>query len=84
MQQFVDCFRGTTVVYLPIFAAREKLVDGVNSNALATLARQCGVDAYYADSFAEARNLVLAKVTSATDTVLVLGAGNVVDFARLL
>lgn len=83
-QQFADCFRGATVVYLPIFAAREKPIDGVNSNALATLARQCGVDAYYADSFAEARSIVLAKVTSATDTVLVLGAGNVVDFARLL
>ena len=83
-QRFVECFRGTTVVYLPIFAAREQPIEGVDSLSLANFAVQCGVDARYAADFCEACDFVDKAVTSSEDTVLVLGAGDVVDLAYLL
>lgn len=80
--QFAECFCGVTVVYLPVFAAREKPLSGVNSQALASYARSIGVDAYYADNFAQAA--ALAKKLAHGGAVLLLGAGDVADMLPLL
>ncbi len=79
---FARCFCGVTVVYLPIYPAREKPIDGVTSQNLTNFAKQVGIDAHYCDSFDEAKNLVQSIVTK-DDIILILGAGDVVNMAKL-
>ena len=81
-EQFAKCFCNTTVVYLPVFAAREKPIEGVTSQNLAQFARTLGVDAHYCHNFEQARQFV-EKVATTADTVLILGAGDIVEMAKL-
>ena len=83
MVQFAECFSGVSVVYLPVFAARESPIDGVDSVALCRIARSLGIDAYYAADFAEAAATATKLVTSRRDILLLLGAGNVCDMAEM-
>ncbi len=76
LAQFAECFAGTKVVYLPIFAAREKPIEGVSSKLLAEYARSIGIDACYANGLDEAEAQVRAKADSRS-VVLILGAGDV-------
>ena len=79
---FARCFGGTTVVYLPIYPAREKPIEGVTSQNLARFASNLGIDAHYCNSFDEAKAFA-ENITSTDDTILVLGAGDVVNLAKL-
>ena len=81
MRQFAECFCGTSVVYLPIYSAREQPVDGVTSKRLCALAKTTGIDAYSADNFEEAYSIVTKLLCDPTDILLILGAGDVVNFA---
>ena len=83
MVQFAECFSGVSVVYLPVFAARESPIDGVDSVALCRIARSLGIDAYYAADFAEAAATATKLVASRRDILLLLGAGNVCDMAEM-
>lgn len=83
MIQFAECFSGVSVVYLPVFAARESPIDGVDSVALCRIARSLGIDAYCAADFAEAAATATKLVTSSRDILLLLGAGNVCDMAEM-
>lgn len=76
--QFAECFRGVSVVYLPIYAAREAPQVGVTSKALTEYAKSIGVDAVYANDFNQAESIVRTRATADT-IVLILGAGNVVQ-----
>lgn len=82
-QQFATCFNGTTVVYLPIFPARELPLSGVTSKNLRDFALSVGIDAHYCESFLDCKKFVEQHVAQC-DTLLILGAGDVVDFAQLL
>ena len=82
-RQFATCFDGATVVYLPIFAARERPIEGVTSQILAQFACELGIDAHYFCTFDEAKSFV-ERVVDANDTLLILGAGDVVEMAHLL
>lgn len=82
-QQFATCFSGTTVVYLPIFPARELPISGVTSQNLKDFALSIGIDAHYCETFLHCKKFVEQHV-SPNDTLLILGAGDVVNFAQLL
>ena len=79
---FARCFGGSTVVYLPIYPAREKPVEGVTSQNLTAFAEQIGIDAHYCDTFDQAKCFV-ESITNKSDTILILGAGDVVNMAKL-
>lgn len=82
--EFVGCFQGVDALcYLPVYSAREQPLDGANSLLLNNLALSCGLNSYYAGNFDQARAFV-ANNAHAGDTVLVLGAGDVVNLASLL
>ncbi|MCX4286141.1 MAG: UDP-N-acetylmuramate--L-alanine ligase [Clostridia bacterium] len=79
--RFATCFRqADTVIYLPVYSARETPIDGINSFALAKRARELGVNAMYADSFDQAKNIALGIVRK-NDLLLVVGAGDIVGIA---
>lgn len=80
--QFASCFVGTIVVYLPIYPAREKPIDGVTSQNLCCFAQSAGVDAHYCETFAQAKHLAESLVEP-NDTLLILGAGDVVSVAKM-
>ena len=82
MRQFAECFVGTKVVFLPVFAAREQPMQGVTSQRLTSLANKVGAEAYFAKDFAEAYSIACGLVKDKSDILLVLGAGDVVDFAK--
>lgn len=82
-QQFATCFDGTTVVYLPIFPARETPIDGITSKNLHDFAKSIGIDAHYCESFLDCKKFVEQHVAQ-EDTLLILGAGNVVNLAQML
>ena len=81
-EHFATCFCGVTVVYLPIYPAREKPIEGVTSQNLTAFAKQIGIDAYYCDTFDQAKRFV-ESITTKSDTILILGAGDVVTMAKL-
>ncbi len=81
MRQFAECFKGAAVVYLPIYPAREPPIQGVTSQALCNLAKEYGVEAYYAEDFAGAQTTVSKLLRDPADILLILGAGDVVNFA---
>ena len=80
--QFARCFDGVTVIYLPIYPAREKPIDGITSQNLQQFALSVGIDAHYCDSFEGAVQFVEKQITK-QDTVLILGAGDVVSVAKM-
>lgn len=83
-QQFVTCFDGAQeVIYLPIFAAREKPQKGVSSFRLAQLARQTGLNAKYFSSFGKTAQH-LSKTVKANDAILLIGAGDVNNLTKFL
>ena len=81
-KHFATCFCGVTVVCLPIYPAREKPIEGVTSQNLTAFAKQIGIDAYYCDTFDQAKRFV-ESITAKSDTILILGAGDVVNMAKL-
>ncbi len=81
-EHFARCFGGATVVYLPIYPAREKPILSVTSQNLTAFAKQIGIDAHYYDTFDQAKRFV-ESITTKNDTVLILGAGDVVNMAKL-
>lgn len=80
--EFARCFENTTVIYLPIYPAREQPIDGITSQALCKHSKQLGIDAHYCSTFAQAKSLV-ENLATADDTILILGAGDVVEIAKL-
>ena len=81
-REFAGCFGGTTVVYLPIYSAREMPIDGVASQNLSDFAKSVGVDAHYRQTFADAKQFVENTVND-DDTILILGAGDIVEMAKM-
>lgn len=83
-KQFVTCFAQADVVaYLPIYSAREKPLRNVTSQRLATLATKQGLNVRYLNDFKTAARW-LKQTAEPNDLVLILGAGDVVDLAKLL
>ncbi len=81
---FIDCFKGVTAVgYLPVYAAREKPVDGITSENLCMSAREKGINALYFCNFYVARDYIL-KTAKKNDLVLILGAGDVYKLCGML
>lgn len=81
-EHFARCFGGVTVVYSPIYPARERPIEGVTSQNLTAFAKQIGIDAHYCDTFDQAKHFV-ESITTKSDTILILGAGDVVNMAKL-
>lgn len=81
--RFIECFRlADTVIYLPVYSAREQPIDGVTSIRLAERARLLGVNAYYAENFEKAKDMALQSISD-NDLILILGAGDIVEIADL-
>ncbi len=71
------------VIIAPIYAAREQNVSGVSEASLAATLRQVGVEATHGDSFADTA-AKLKALLQPTDTVLVMGAGDIEKIYPLL
>lgn len=83
-QQFADCFtQADAVAYLPVYSAREKPIVGVNSYLLSQQAAAQGINACFLPDFLSAKQWIFGNATK-DDTVLILGAGDVVALADLL
>lgn len=84
LQEFADCFaKADKVAYLPVYSAREAPVAGADSQTLARMAVQRGVDAEYVANFDEAVAWVKRTVNT-DDLLLILGAGDVAEIADRL
>ena len=81
-QQFASCFCNTTVVYLPIYSARESAIDGVTSQNLQKFAKTMGIDAHYCTTFDQAKQFV-ESIATTRDVILILGAGDIVSMAKM-
>ncbi len=81
-QQFVRCFANTKVVFAPIFSAREKPICGITSQNLATFAQSQGVDATFLSTFEQIKDFADGCL-GAKDTLLLLGAGDIVKLLDL-
>lgn len=83
-KQFATCFvHADKVAYLPVYSARETPIKNVDSQHLAQKANNLGIDACFLPDFEQARNWVLRNVAK-DDVLLILGAGDVVEFANYL
>lgn len=83
-KQFVTCFKqADVVVYLPIYSAREKPIKGVQSQRLKQFAVKQGIDAKFFVDFKTVAQW-LKVIAESRDTVLILGAGDVVELFKLL
>ena len=83
-KQFVTCFKRSDVVaYLPIYSAREQPLRFVDSQRLARLATRKGLNAKYIADFNSVAKWI-KQVAEQDDIVLILGAGDVVNVAKLL
>lgn len=82
--EFVTCFnKAHKVAYLPIYSAREQPIEGIDSESLARLAVQSGLDATFVSGFDKAVRWAKETVSS-DDVLLILGAGDVVELADRL
>lgn len=82
--EFALCFKQADVVaYLPIYSAREKPALGVTSQRLAKRAEKLGVNAKYFVDF-DAAAKWLKQFAQRDDIVLLLGAGDINNLAKLL
>lgn len=83
-EQFANCFEGVdNVVYLPIYSAREMPIDEINSQRLARIARQKGINAQYMTDFTSVAQWVTNNL-SQDDLLLILGAGDIYQLADML
>lgn len=83
-KQFVTCFAQADVVaYLPIYSAREKPLRNVTSQRLAALATKQGLNVRHLSDFKTAARW-LKQTAEPNDLVLILGAGDIVDLAKML
>ncbi len=80
LQEFSDAFaEADESFFLDIYAAREENLWGVSSEALAKMTPRGA----YASSYSEAVNII-QKRAAMGDTVMILGAGTVVQIAQML
>ena len=83
-KQFALCFaQASEVAYLPIYSAREKPIRGVDSQKLTRIAQKRKINAKYYPNFNAAAKWI-KQTAKVGDVVLVLGAGDVVEMAKLL
>jgi UDP-N-acetylmuramate--alanine ligase len=85
LEDFTTAFDAADSLFvLDIYAASEKPIEGVSSEALARAIREKGgLDAHYVSSFADAVNLVAATAQD-EDMILTLGAGNVSQLGPMI
>jgi UDP-N-acetylmuramate--alanine ligase len=77
-------YRSDTLVVLPIYAASEKPIEGIDSRSLCESIKARGhKDVHYADGINEALDL-LARIVEPRDVVLTQGAGNVYQVGEKL
>ena len=82
--QFVDVLSKADVVLLyPIYPAREMPIDGVSSEVLCEAIRKKSGNGFSFYTFKDIYNF-LNKNVSSNDLVLVMGAGDIVNFVKLL
>ncbi len=72
-----------TVIFLPIYAAREENVSGVSTRELAVKALEYIPDSQYADSFEAAEKILRSKLDDQS-VLVVMGAGDVTELANSL
>ncbi len=84
-EDFANCFNDAdTILLAPVYAAGEEPVEGVNSEALVSRIRASGHrDARYISSPAEIAPIV-AGIAKPGDFVVLLGAGNITQWAATL
>lgn len=84
-QKFIDCFEGATeVMLLPIYSAREKEIENINSANLCRDINTSGnLPCLYFDTYFEAYYHLINKAQP-DDLVLVLGAGDIYKLTNLL
>ena len=85
MGEFTTAFADADSLFvLDIYAASEKPIEGITSEALAREIRaQSGRDAHYAGSFADAADAV-ANIAQRGDMILTLGAGSVSQLGPMI
>jgi UDP-N-acetylmuramate-alanine ligase len=71
------------VIFLPIYAAREKNASGVTSRELSVKALEYSSNSSYVENFESAEKTLRSKITD-TDMVVVMGAGDVTNLATSL
>ena len=67
------------VVTFPIYSARENPIENVTSENLAIAIKNNGKNCQYASDFSELKSL-LGEISEAGDIILILGAGDIIDF----
>lgn len=72
-----------SVIFLPIYAAREDNESGVTSRELSVKSLEFTPNSQYADSFEMAEN-ILRQSMNEEDVILVMGAGDVTKLADAL
>ena len=80
---FSDCAIDTLII-LPTYPAREKPEQGLSGKQLQEEIAKAGVRACYYMSFKKAKSYLLDKSLADNVSFLILGAGDVEDFARAL
>ena len=81
---FKSCFTGAKEVFVyKVYPAREREEDGINEKELARQLSLSGQKAFSFEDYIEMKNYIDQKL-SKKDTLLVLGAGDIEDFAKML
>jgi UDP-N-acetylmuramate--alanine ligase len=71
------------VIFLPIYASREKNVSGVSSRELSVKSLEYSPSSSYVETFEAAEKVLRRKITD-TDMIVVMGAGDVTELAERL
>lgn len=80
LESFKTCFSGAKEVYVyKVYAAREKPSDGIDEKELARQISLSGQKAFSFGDYEEMKQYIDGKI-QAGDMLLVLGAGDIVDF----
>lgn len=75
--KFAECLKlAYRAITLPIYPAREFPIEGISGETLATRVNELGGACYFMPDYNSVK-LVLSRLTSVGDVVLLLGAGNI-------
>ncbi len=83
IDEFVKSFKkADAVIFAPVYSAREKKTEGLDSKRLLKLVQKAGGKAFYFEEFKTIKNEVL-KMAKPNDVVLILGAGTIEKLAEM-
>ena len=82
-KEFCRCFNGADeLVLCPIYAAREKPIEGITSSKLASKIKNTGLITHSVESLTECYD-ILKQFNKKGNTILILGAGTINTVAEM-